>query len=183
MIGEKGARGVFRHDLAAKEQAAAVGILRAELHIVAHDAYGRALRAERAQKRAEFFFERAVHALRRLVEQQHARLHEQHLRQRGALLLAAGEVKGMPVKQRRASAICRTTVSTSAASLPSDARSARTVSAAKSVRGSCGTAAMPSRRAGARAASSRRDTRCRGTAAAVRRARRAPSSCRCRCCR
>ena len=68
---------------------------------MAHDAYGRALRAERAQKRAEFFFERAVHALRRLVEQQHARLHEQHLRQRGALLLAAGEVKGMPVEQRR----------------------------------------------------------------------------------
>lgn len=63
--------------------------------------HSRALRAELAQQRAEVRLERAVHALGRLIEQQHARLHEQHLRQRGTLLLPAREIKRVPLEQRR----------------------------------------------------------------------------------
>ena len=60
-----------------------------------------AARAKTPDNPGEHALEFCVESLRRLVEQKHLRLTQQHLAQRCALLFAAGKIVGMTLEQLR----------------------------------------------------------------------------------
>ncbi len=93
-------RCALRHDLAPEKQGAAAGIACAEFNIVAYQKHGLALIAQLRQKLAEALLELPVHALCRLVEQQHIGMYQQQLSECETLLLAARYVKGVALKKR-----------------------------------------------------------------------------------
>ena len=86
---------------AVAEQDGAIGPRRGELGVVGGDEHGGARRGQRAQAIRERLLVAAVHAARRLVEQDGGRrLALQHDRQREPLALAAGEVARVAVGER-----------------------------------------------------------------------------------
>ena len=81
-----------------------MGVAGAEFHIVADHDHGDASRRQGAEDGGQLLLELGVQALGGLVQQQDLRVKEQHLTQGGTLLLAAGQVVGMAVQQRRQAA-------------------------------------------------------------------------------
>ena len=70
-----------------------------EFNVVAHHQNADALRGQAAQDQRKLLLEFSVQSLCRFVQQQNVRLQQQYLTQRGSLLLPAGEIVGMPVKE------------------------------------------------------------------------------------
>ena len=99
LSGKEGLGRIHGNDAAVKEQAAAVGIQGAEFHVMAdhNDAYP--LGSQFLQDLGKGDLEIIVYALGGLIQQENIRTLKQNLCQRSPLLLAAGEVIGMPVQQ------------------------------------------------------------------------------------
>ena len=76
-----------------------MGVPGAELHVVADHQQGHPLPQQSPQNQGEGLLELRVQALGGLVQQQDLRLQQQHLGQGRPLLLAAGQVVGVPVQQ------------------------------------------------------------------------------------
>ena len=83
-----------------------MGIPGAELNIVADHQNGYAAPQQHVQNPGESLLELRIQPLGRLVHQQDLRVEQEHLGQRRALLLAAGQVVGMPVEQLAQPAQC-----------------------------------------------------------------------------
>ena len=99
--GEKLPRRAFGDNRAVKEHRAAAGVAGAELGVVADHNHTHAARAKAPDNPGEHALEFRVESLRRLVEQKHLGLAQQHLAQRCTLLLAAGKIVGMTLQQLR----------------------------------------------------------------------------------
>ena len=76
-----------------------MGIAGAELHVVADHQQRHPAGQQRPQNQGEGLLELRIQALGGLVQQQDLRLQQQHLGQGRPLLLAAGQVVGVPVQQ------------------------------------------------------------------------------------
>ena len=99
VVPEEPARRIGREDLPVEEHGHAVGVPGAEFHIMRHHDDRDALPFQIGEDRSKRLLEEAVDALCRLVEQQELRLGEQHLGERRALLLAAGEIVGVALER------------------------------------------------------------------------------------
>lgn len=100
IAGEERPGRVLCHAGAVEKQRAAVGVLGAELDVVAHHQHRHAPAQQLPEHLGQGLLEFRVQTLGRLVQQQNVRVLQQQLRQRRPLLLPAGEVIGVAVQQR-----------------------------------------------------------------------------------